>query len=151
VDVLNLGAGNKIEPNAVNHDLLKHRPEIDVAWDLGKLRWPWPDDSFDLIIARSVLEHVKPSLLETLGECWRILRPAGRIFVKLPHWQHDRTYSDPTHYWQGFSLGIFDQFDPDTERGREYSFYTTRKWRIIERPAFNEDGSSFMATLEVRK
>jgi SAM-dependent methyltransferase len=148
--ILNLGAGNKIIENAINTDLTKHRPEIDIAWDLNDLPWPWPDRSFDLIVARSVFEHLRLDLVQSLNECWRLLASGGSLFIKLPYWQSDVSHWDPTHRWF-FSLHSLDQFDPDTTRGQEYAFYTPRKWKIIEPPQLNSAGSSMLAKLEVRK
>ena len=150
MDILNLGAGNRIIEGAVNHDLRRHRPEIDVAWDLNDLPWPWEDESFDKVLAIVVLEHLRLNLLESVGECWRLLRPGGILYIKLPHWRADGSYVDPTHYWQ-FSLGTLDIFDPETEYGRQYSFYTERKWRLVKRARLNNAKTSFAATLEVRK
>ena len=148
--ILQLGTGNDPIGNAVNHDRTKHRPEIDVVWDLNRLPWPWPDERFDHIVARAVLEHLAIDLVQSLNECWRILRPSGTLFVKLPYWDSDIAHQDPTHRWF-FSLHSFDQFDPDTKRGREYAFYTPRKWRIVEAPQLNGSRSSIIAKLEVRK
>ena len=155
VATLNLGAGNKPmassdERTVVNHDLVKHRPEIAVAHNLDCLPWPWEDSTFDLIIASAVLEHLRLSLVETLDECWRILRPGGHLHLKVPHWQHDNSYADPTHRWH-CSLRTFDYFDPDTKLGRGYGFYTSRKWRIVKPAQLNDVKSSIIATLEVRK
>lgn len=146
---LNLGTGNDVIADAVNHDRVKHRPEIQVVHDLDVLPWPWADQSFDLIVARSVFEHLKLTLVESLDECWRILKPGGHLFVKVPHWQSDVAYRDPTHRWQ-FSVHSFDVFDPETEYGRDYGFYTERKWRIVK-VELNKAQSSILATLEVRK
>jgi len=153
--LLNLGAGNmplvaREGEEVVNHDLRKHRPEIDVAWDLNDLPWPWQDNSFDLIIAKAVLEHLRINLLESVGECWRILRPGGRLYLKLPHWEHDHAYLDPTHYWR-FSVRTVEIFDPDTEYGKDYEFYMDRKWRIVKPARLNNARSSFAVTMEVRK
>jgi SAM-dependent methyltransferase len=150
-DMLNLGAGHKIIPYAVNHDLYKHRPEIDVAWDLNDLPWLWEDESFDKIIASSVLEHSHHNLTVTLDECWRILRPQGVIYLKLPYWAAEISHDDATHYWPGFGLGVLDQFDPDTRRGRMYSFYPMKKWEILRRPQLNSAKTSFSALMRVRK
>ncbi len=150
MDVLCLGAGNRPVDGAVNHDLTKHRPEIAVAHDLNEIPWPWDDRSFDLIVARSVLEHLRRTLVESVDECWRLLRPGGRLALKLPHWRHDNAYLDPTHYWR-FSLHSVDIFDPDTPYGRSYSFYTGRKWRLVKGPRLNQAGSSILVTMEVRR
>lgn len=146
---LNLGAGKRIDEGdkgAVNHDLTLHSPLIDVAHDLNDIPWPWDDESFDRVLAWAVLEHLRLNLIESINECWRVLRPGGTIEVKLPIWNAATSYDDPTHYWQ-FALGVFDQFDPRTERGRQYDFYTPRKWTITK-PATMCSSSSFVATME---
>lgn len=135
--------------DAVNHDRIKHRAEIEVTHDLDDLPWPWPDNSFDLIVARSVLEHLRLNMVEALDECWRILRPGGQLFIKIPHWQSDIAYHDPTHYWQ-FSVRSLDQFDPETPRGQDYGFYTERKWKLLK-VELNKARSSILASMEVRK
>jgi SAM-dependent methyltransferase len=149
-DILNLGAGNKILAGALNHDRTVHRPEIDVAWDLNVLPWPWPDESFDQVIAVAVLEHLQIDLLASVGEIWRLLRPGGQLYMKLPYWRHENTYTDPTHYWR-FSLDTARVFDPDTEYGKRYRFYTNRKWRIVKGPKLNNARSSIHVTMVVRK
>jgi len=154
--ILNIGCGNKLVPAGegdivVNHDRVKHRPEIDVVWDLNDLRWPWPDNSFDSIVACAVLEHLRITLIESLGECWRILAPGGRVRVKVPWWRADAAYQDCTHYWV-FSTGVFDQFDPTTKRGLQYQFYEGwRPWRIVKSAHLNPEHTSVICTLEVRK
>lgn len=149
-DILNLGAGNKLVAGAVQHDLTKHRPEIDVVWDLNVLPWPWEDNSFDLVVARAVFEHLRINLVETVNECWRILRPGGVLYVKLPYWCSDNSYRDPTHYWR-FSLGTCDLFDPETKYGHDYAFYTERKWKIIKPARLNKARTSFALKMQVRK
>jgi SAM-dependent methyltransferase len=148
---LNLGAGNRPEPGAVNHDRIRHRPEIDVVHDLDVLPWPWPDNSFDAITARSVLEHLRLNLVESVDECWRILQPGGCLHVKVPLWTHENSYADPTHHWH-YTLHSFDVFDPSTKLGTELDFYTSRKWDIVRGPITNEpECSGVYVTMRVRK
>jgi predicted SAM-dependent methyltransferase len=151
--VLQLGCGGTPKGNAVNHDRVKHSPHVDVAHDLNRLPWPWPDCSFEHIVARAVLEHLDIDLVESLNECWRLLRPGGTIFLKLPYVGAEHSYDDPTHRWF-FTLRSLDQFDPDTERGKTYGFYTPRKWRILS-VVYNKGeakaSTSIIAKLEVRK
>jgi SAM-dependent methyltransferase len=149
-DVLNLGAGNKIVKYATNHDLRQHRPEIDIAADLD-FRWPWRDESFDKVIALSVFEHLRRTLYDTMDECWRILRPGGVCHIKLPYWKSENAHNDATHHWAGFGTGVLNHLDPATKSGREYGYYTDRKWRIIKRPVLNRSETSFAALLKVRK
>ncbi len=150
MDILIIGCGNKTLAGAVNHDRTKHRPEVDIVHDLNDYPWPWADESFDKISADAVLEHLKDDLLTSFAECWRILRPKGLLYLKLPHWKHDTSWMDPTHYWK-FSLHTLEIFDPATVYGARYAFYTPFKWKIIKGPFLNPSGSSIIATLEVRK
>lgn len=147
---LNLGAGNRLStgPGVINHDVTLHRPEISVAHDLNDIPWPWVDDEFDCIVAWSVLEHLRINLVESLNECWRILRPDGTIQIKLPLWNVETSYNDPTHYWQ-FGMEALDQFDPDTKRGKEYDFYTPFKWKLLE-PVKKCSHSSLYARMQKR-
>jgi SAM-dependent methyltransferase len=149
-DVLNLGAGNVVLPGAVNHDIRRHRPEIDVVHDLNVLPWPWADESFDSIVAQAVLEHLRLTLIESMDECWRLLRPEGTLDLRIPWWQSDSSYRDPTHRWF-FSLGTLDIFEPDTDYGRDYGFYTDRKWRFLREPALSRHKTSVVALMQVRK
>jgi len=152
MDILNLGAGNKPVENAINHDLHLDplRPWVSVAWDLNDLPWPWENDSFDLIVACAVFEHLRNTLIETVNECWRILRPGGVLHMKLPYWNSDTAYRDPTHYWR-FSLSTCDLFDPTTKYGHDYAFYPVTKWQIIQRAKLNAAGTSFALKMRVRK
>lgn len=149
-DILNLGAGNKLVKGAVQHDLVKHRPEIDVAWDLNVIPWPWADESFDLIVACAVFEHLRNTLIQTVDECWRILRPGGVLHMKLPFWKSDNAWRDPTHFWR-FSLGTCDLFDQKTRYGREYAFYQVKPWKIIQVAKLNDAKTSFSIKMQVLK
>jgi len=156
VKVLNLGCGNKLivaKPGeiVVNHDRMKHRPEVNVAHDLNLLPWPWRDNTFSLVHACSVLEHLRIPLVDSMGECWRILAPGGHLRVKVPYWNSDAAHSDPTHYWT-FSPHVFEYFDPSAKRGQQYGFYEgVRPWFIAHPPTINRARTSIITVLEVRK
>ena len=129
--ILNLGAGNRIIKGAVNHDLWKHRPEIDVIHNLNYVPWPWPDDSFDEIQAISIFEHLGITLVQAMDECWRILKPSGQLIVKYPLWNTPTVHDDPTHRWY-WSERVLEIFDPETKYGRDHPYYTLKKWEILD-------------------
>jgi len=59
----------------------------------------YPDESFDAIVSSHVIEHV-PDPLKFLIECYRILRPEGRLVFYTPNtnsWGH-RLYKE---HWRG--------------------------------------------------
>ena len=139
--MLVLGCGNKPVENAINHDVAKHSPWVDVAHDLNVFPWPWGDNQFDVVQAWAVLEHLRADRLQIMNELWRILKPGGLAIIKLPAWDSDAAHDDITHYWFG-SLHCMEQFDPTTERGRRYSFYTPCKWKLEEAKYSNTGHSS---------
>jgi len=147
---LNLGAGNDILPDAVNHDITKHRPEIAVTHNLDLRPWPWPDNAFEQVIAKSVFEHLQITLIEAFDECWRILKPEGLLTVKIPYWKGEQAWMDPQHRWR-WAPHVFDWFDPTTGYGQEYSYYTSRKWRIVKAAELNVAQTSIHCTLRVTK
>ena len=145
--MINLGCGNAPEDGFINHDRVKHAPHVDVVWDLDVMPWPWPDGCAVRIIAKAVLEHLTWNLVESINECWRIMAPGGFLFVKVPLWDHVVSHQDPTHRWS-FSERVFEYFDPTTELGETYGFYTPYKWRIVTPVALNSGKSSMNVTLQ---
>ncbi len=125
---LNLGCGNDILPSYVNHDFVKHRLRVDVAHDLQILPWTWEDDSAEHIRLIDVLEHPK-EVVPIIGECWRLLAPRGNLDIRVPHYQSENAWIDPTHQ-RPFHLDTFDYFDPDTYWVGKYGFYTDKRWAV---------------------
>lgn len=144
--VLNLGCGNLPLDGAVNHDRVQHSPWVDVAHDLNVFPWPWEDAQFDVIKAWAVLEHLHCDRLQIIDECWRILKPGGLLVAKLPYWNSEAAHDDITHYWFT-TLNQFAQFDQKTQRGRDYGFYTPRKWHVVSSRFSNTGHSSIVHKL----
>jgi len=148
--ILNLGAGKRPIKSAVNHDILKHSKYIDIVWDLNNLPWPWSNNSFDKIRAWAVLEHLNIGLVESMNECWRILRPKGILVIKLPYWESESCWDDPTHK-RGYTLNTMSFFDPDTENGKKYDFYTPYKWKGLNKGVVKDTDISIFFEMQVRK
>lgn len=96
-ETLNLGAGEDVQPNAHNVDIVA-LDGIDEQVDLNSYPWPWETNAWDRVVARHVLEHVDQPM-QAIGEVCRILRPDGVFDLWYPI-GHTR-FEDPTHthYW----------------------------------------------------
>ena len=88
---INLGAGNDILEGWQNHDIRKHRPEIDVIFNLDKFPWPLDDKIYDEVRAWDVLEHLS-NPLKVMDEIWRILKPKGIFTAKVCGWKNPNFY-----------------------------------------------------------
>src|SRR5450755_5034510 len=70
---------------------------------------PFPDGSFDRVIAAEVLEHI-PSDQAALNEVARVLRPGGLAAITVPGWLPERIcwrLSDDYHNVPGGHVRIF--------------------------------------------
>jgi len=100
--VLDLGAGTgskfkydlktKVEPDGevigVDFDArVTKNPLLHRGVVMDSLRLPFGDNTFDVVFARYVLEHVRhPS--EFMGEVWRVTRPGGSFLFLTPNKWH---------------------------------------------------------------
>ncbi len=78
-----------------------------VAGDATRI--PFPDASFDKVIAAEVLEHL-PADQQAMNEIARILRPGGMAAVTVPAWLPERIcwrLSDDYHSVEGGHIRIF--------------------------------------------
>lgn len=130
ITTLNLGCGNDALSFAINHDLEIYGPHVDVAWDLNMRPWPWSENSFDTVLALDLIEHLQ-SFMGFFDECWRILRPGGKVMVRTPLWNSPNAAIDPTHV-RCYHPESFDYLDPTTHWGQKYGMYTARKWRKVD-------------------
>ena len=82
--VLNLGCGfaKFKSPNVTNVDAFDIcKP--DLVHDLNVMPLPFEDNSFDLILANHIFEHL-PKWWDCFNECARVLKPCGRLEVYVP-------------------------------------------------------------------
>lgn len=146
--ILNLGAGNRIIEGADNHDIVKHRDEINLVFDLNYGQWIAPITVqlnydierynkdcgiYDEIQFISVIEHLEMTPIDALEQCWHLLKPDGILVVKYPHYTSVTAYHDPTHkHW--LTEHSLDYVDISTQFGKDYSYYTPYKWQILTPP-----------------
>jgi SAM-dependent methyltransferase len=78
---------------------------------------PFFDKSFDLITCNDVLHHVYSKNSEVLGEFYRILKPAGFLYLRCSAKQRFRLNDDPKMDFHRFALK--EVVDRATESGFE--------------------------------
>lgn len=119
---IELGCGKAPTPGYVHHDRLAHSPFIDVAHDLNQIPWPWADASLDEILGLDVFEHLHLMPEQWLRECHRMLRPLGRLVLRVPIFGTPWHLIDPTHV-RGFHPLNFDYFIEGRELHQKYGHY----------------------------
>ena len=79
--IINLGSGtSNFGKNVINVDTFPHK-NVNVVTDATDT--PFNNGSIDMIISRSVLEHMPDPEL-AIQEMKRILRPKGFVFIEMP-------------------------------------------------------------------
>jgi len=96
---LNVGCGEHIIPDTpetqwVHLDKFK-REGVTVIHDLND-PLPFGDNSFDLVLASHILEHVE-KYEQVVRELHRVLKPGGILVVKVPEFPCRAAVADPDH------------------------------------------------------
>jgi SAM-dependent methyltransferase len=121
--ILDVGCGINKYPGAIGLDR-NARTRADVLADLDRPPYPFADGSFDEVRATHVIEHVA-DVMAFVEECWRLLRPGGRLHIATPHYTDFSSFCDPTHRWHlnSYSLRYFGADDAG------YGYYTHARFR----------------------
>lgn len=105
--ILDVGCGNNKTPGAIGLDI-NPRTQADLIADLDAPPYPFADNSFDLIVANHVIEHVRDAVA-FMEELHRLLRPGGLVRLVTPHYTNPCAYADLTHR-RYLSLRALDGF-----------------------------------------
>ena len=127
---LNFGCGEKILPGYVNVDIVK-LPGVDLVVNLDKTPYPFRDNEFDEIYADNVIEHLE-NFIEVLEELQRILRPRGKLIIKVPHFTSHDAWAHPQHKRE-FTYESFDFFVRGTKRYKADGRCFPKNFRRIRR------------------
>lgn len=85
--------------------------EVKTGIDLENDKWPFPDNFFDVIYNKSLMEHLwHPD--KFLKEAHRVLKPGGKILCLIPDWESNyKTYFDDfTHRTPFTKVALNDIF-----------------------------------------
>ncbi len=107
---LQLGCGNKPWHYCINLDKYKLFG-VDVVHDLEKTPLPFKTNEFDEVHAYHVLEHIH-NFFPLMDEIWRILKPNGEFYLKVPHAFSLEGMTHPDHK-RHFTFGSFIFFRKD--------------------------------------
>lgn len=123
--ILDVGCGWNKVPGAIGIDA-NPRAHADVVHDLGVVPYPFPDNEFDEIVCRHVIEHV-PDVMALVGELHRIAKPGARITIVTPHYTNPDWATDPTHrnHFNSYSFNCF------IEDRQLFPFYTEVRLKAI--------------------
>lgn len=83
--------------------------EIKKKIDLENDKWPYPDNYFDIIYNKSLMEHLRnPD--KFLMEARRVLKPGGKILCLIPDWEANYKiyFDDFTHRTPFTSISLND-------------------------------------------
>ena len=92
-EILNIGCGFKHIENAINLDINKI-VKPDVIVDLENRKLPLENETFKVVYAYHILEHIK-NLIPLMNEIYRVMKPEGELYIKVP--QNEGMWADPTH------------------------------------------------------
>jgi len=127
--ILDLGCGATKYPGAVGIDQLQ-LPGVDIVHDLEKFPYPFPEDSFDKIVARNLLEHL-PDTVAVFREVHRLLKPGGTFYFEVPHFSCCDMYKDPTHK-SFYTYDTVGYFAPEDELFK-FSYAPDVQFKILSR------------------
>lgn len=123
---LDLGCGDNKREGFLGVDVVK-TPTSDIVQDLRRFPWPMETGSVEELHCSHFLEHIPgPERMPFMDECWRILRPKGKMTVIVPHWNSMRSVQDPTHAWPPLAETSFLYFDRNWRQMNKLTHYPVK-------------------------
>lgn len=126
---LHLGCGTHKMPGAIGVDIVA-LPGVDIVLDLDREQLPFPENTFEIVYAHHVLEHLK-NLAEVLGEIHRVCKPGAIVDVLVPYYTCVGAFGDPTHV-RFFTYRTFEHF-ADTDDSERYTWFSSTRFAIKKR------------------
>lgn len=131
--IINIGCGRRRTPGVIGIDHIP-LPTVDIVANIEHGLPFLADDSVDVVIADSILEHVD-QFAGLMREIHRVLKPGGELRVTVPHFSNPYYYSDYTHK-RFFGLYTFDYFiDRSKQRMKRIvpDYYSDIRFEITKR------------------
>lgn len=130
--ILDIGCGRFKVPGAIGIDQIEDEG-VDVQFDLNEFPWPFPDDHFDLVVYKHVIEHVA-DVPRSLREIIRIAKHGAFFYVETPHYSNNDSWGDPTHLRHLNSRSMQDSFDDTLPTMKQLVSYVDLKgkWKTFK-------------------
>lgn len=96
---------------------------VDIVADISQ-KFPFPDDSVDIIRAYDFIEHL-PERIHTMNEIWRIGKHNAKIDILVPSTDGRGAFQDPTHvsFWNLHSFYYYcSEYSACLELCQRYGF-----------------------------
>lgn len=126
---LDIGCGDNKMEDHIGMDY-KKSPGVDVVHDMRVFPWPFADETFTLLSASHVLEHIPREngvFIDVMNECWRILKKGGQFRFAVPYGGSTLYYGDPTHI-NPIVPQTIHYFDPMASM-KTYHVYKPKPWK----------------------
>lgn len=100
IRVLDVGCGTFPYQAMENEEVtsVDFREEVNptIVHNLFNLPYPFEDDSFDVIYASHIMEHMKDNI-SFMEELYRISKPNAKVIIRVPYFSGRSAWCDPTH------------------------------------------------------
>jgi len=123
--ILDVGCGSGKFPGSVGMDVVALEG-VDQVHDMNVFPWPFEDNSFDAVYMSHVIEHCD-SILRTMEEVYRILKPGRLVYIITPHYTDAISWQDITHKWH-LNTRSFRYFDPEYHT----NYYTKARFKLVD-------------------
>lgn len=91
-----IGAGEQRIPDfkTCDYDPLMNP---DYLFDLEHDKFPFDNNTVDVIVAHHILEHLGEGYFHCLKEMYRVCHHGSQIHIEVPYFRHSNFFDDPTH------------------------------------------------------
>lgn len=120
---LHIGCGFAKREGYINVDSVE-AVKPDVLWNLNEFPYPFENNTFDEVLAYSILEHLD-DVVKVMEELHRVMKPNAVLDITVPYWDGFGFASDPTHKTM-FTEHTFEFFTGKAD----YAFITTARFVI---------------------
>jgi SAM-dependent methyltransferase len=122
---LNLGSGEFKKEGYINVDWQEFT-DPDIIHDLNVLPYPFEDNSFDLIEADHVLEHLNDPF-KVMKDLHRMSQDKGTIIIRVPHFSRGFTHAE---HKRGFDVSFPLYFDSSFKGGYQGVEFELKKMKL---------------------